>query len=185
MVSVQSVWRQVPDPRGKQGLEHPLHALPGLMLLSMLSGRKGMMAAGQQGRGLTARQLRRPGFRPGLASPCHATLTETLRVLDPTAMAQAFGQLTAETGAQADTDTNHLSLDGKTLRGGKAEHVLSAFCVALDQSVGPVSSRGKGMEIPDALLLIDQLDLTDKIVTSARKQSLQRSWGRAAMVSCR
>ena len=137
MVSVQSVWRQVPDPRGKQGLEHPLHALPGLMLLSMLSGRKGMMAAGQQGRGLTARQLRRPGFRrlgfrPGHASPCHATLTEILRVLDPTAMAQAFGQLTAETGAQADTDTNHLSLDGKTLCGrkdadGKAEHVLSAF----------------------------------------------------------
>ena len=151
MVSVQSVLRQVPDPRGKQGLKHLLHALPGLMLLSMLSGRKGMMAAGQQGRGLTARQLRRLGFRPGHASPCHATLTETLRV-PPTAMAQAFGQLTAETGAQADTDNNHLSLDGKTLCGrkdadGKAEHVLSAFCVALDQSVGPVSSRGKGREI--------------------------------------
>ena len=90
MVSVQSVLRQVPDPRGKRGLKHPLHALPGLMLLSMLSDRKGMMAAGQQGRGLTARQLRRPGFRPGLASPC-PTLTEILRVLDPTAMAQAFG----------------------------------------------------------------------------------------------
>ena len=30
-------------------------------------------------------------------------------------MAQAFGQLTAETGAQADTDTNHPSLDGKIL----------------------------------------------------------------------
>ncbi len=85
-------------------------------------------------------------------------------------MAQALGQLTAETGAPADTDINHLSLDGKTLRGskdadGKAEHVLSTFCVALDQSVGPVSSRGKGREIPDALRLIDQLDLTGKIVT--------------------
>ncbi len=34
-------------------------------------------------------------------------------------MAQAFGQLTAETGARADTDINHLSLDGKTPRGGK------------------------------------------------------------------
>ncbi len=39
-------------------------------------------------------------------------------------MAQSLGQLTAETGAQVDTDTNHLSLDGKT-------------------------PRGKGMEIPD------------------------------------
>ena len=105
-------------------------------------------------------------------------------------MAQVPGQLTAETGAQADTDINHLSLDGKTLRGskdadGKAEHVVSAFCVALDQSVGPVSSHGKGMAIPDALQFIDQLDLTGKIVASARKQSLQRSWGRAAMMSCR
>ena len=149
---------------------NPLHALMGLMLLSMLSSRKGMMATFRLGRGLTARQLRRLGFRPGHASPCHATLTETLRVLEPTAMAQAFGQLTAETGAPADTDINYLSLDGKTLRGskdadGKAEHVLSAFCVTLDQSVGPVSSRGKGMEIPDALRLIDQLDLTGKIVT--------------------
>ena len=46
---------RIPDPKGKQGLKHPLHALLGLMLLAMLSGRKGMMAAGQQGRGLTAR----------------------------------------------------------------------------------------------------------------------------------
>ena len=44
MVSVQSVLRQVPDPRGKQGLKHPLHALLGLMLLSMLSGRKGRLS---------------------------------------------------------------------------------------------------------------------------------------------
>ena len=128
MVSVQSVLRQVPDPRGKQGLKHPLHALPGLMLLSMLSGRKGMMAAGQQGRGLTARQLRRLGFRPGLASPCPATLTETLRVLEPTAMAQAFGPLTAETGAQVDTDINHLSLDGKTLRAARTPTARPNMC---------------------------------------------------------
>ncbi len=83
----------------------------------------------------------------------------------------------------ADDMAQHLR--GSKDADGKAEHVLSAFCVALDQSVGPVSSRGKGREIPDALRLIDQLDLTGKIVASARKQSLQRSWGRAAMMSCR
>ncbi len=59
---------------------------------------------------------------------------------------------------------------GKTLRGGKdadgrVEHVLSAFCVALEQSAGHVSSRGKGLENPDALRLLDTLDLTGKIVT--------------------
>ena len=104
-------------------------------------------------------------------------------------MAHAFGQLIAKDGDETNAASAPLSLDGKTLcakdADGKAEHVLSAFCVALDQSVGPVSSRGKGREIPDALRLIDQLDLTGKIITSARKQSLQRSWGRVAMMSCR
>lgn len=44
MISVKSVLHQVPDPRGKQGLQHQLEALLGLILLSMLSGRKGMRA---------------------------------------------------------------------------------------------------------------------------------------------
>ena len=109
MATVQSILRKVPDPRGRQGRQHPLNALLGLMLLSTLSGRKGMKAAFHLGRGLSRRQLRTLGFRPGHASPCHATLTETLRVLDPEAMAHAFGQLTAEVGAQADMQTSTTS----------------------------------------------------------------------------
>lgn len=45
MISIGSVLRQVQDPRGKQGLQHPLEALLGLILLSMLSSGKGMRAA--------------------------------------------------------------------------------------------------------------------------------------------
>jgi len=166
MVSMLSVLQEVPDPRGRQGLLHPLHALLALMLLSMLCGRRGMMAAFRLGRGLTPRQLRRLGFRPGLASPCHATLTETLRSLDPDAMSRAFARLTADAAG----DARHIAIDGKTLRGsgdaeGRAEHVLSAFCGAVEQTAGHTSSRGKGMEIPDALRLLDDLDLTGKIVT--------------------
>ena len=55
MISVKSVLRQVPDPRGKQGLQHPLEALLGLILLSMLSGRKGMRTAFRLGRTLSRR----------------------------------------------------------------------------------------------------------------------------------
>ncbi len=41
MVSVQSVLRQVPDPgESKVSNIRSTHALPGLMLSSMLSGRK-------------------------------------------------------------------------------------------------------------------------------------------------
>ena len=64
----------------------------------------------------------------------------------------------------------HLSIDGKTLCGskdadGKAEHVLSAFSAVLGQSVGHCLSRGKGFGIPDALRLLEKIDLEDMIVT--------------------
>lgn len=172
MVSVRTVLRQVPDLRGKQGRQHPLDALLGLVLLSMISGRKGMRAAFRLGRGLSRKQLTRLGFRRDRSSPCHATFTQTLRLLDPDALAEAFSQFT--TGREGcegnETMRRQLSIDGKTLRGskdadGKAEHVLSAFCAALGQSLGHSSSRGKGMEIPDAMRLLKKINLEAMIVT--------------------
>jgi len=134
MVSVRTLLRKVPDPRGRKGRQHPLEALLGLILLSMLSGRQGMAAAFRLGRSLTRRQLARLGFRPERRSPCHATLTETLRMLDPDAMAALFSTVIAPPtgGSGADTDPHQVAIDGKTLRGskdaeGRAEHVLSAF----------------------------------------------------------
>lgn len=172
LISVRSVLRQVPDPRGKQGRQHPLDALLGLVLLSMISGRKGMRAAFRLGRGLSRKQLTRLGFRRDRCSPCHATFTETLRILDPDALAEAFSQFTIDQEEYEGNETmrRQLSIDGKTLRGskdadGKAEHVLSAFCAALGQSLGHSSSRGKGMEIPDAMRLLEKINLEGLIVT--------------------
>ena len=138
----------------------------------MLSGRKGMRAAFRLGRSLSRKQLTRLGFRRDRCSPCHATFTETLRILDPDALAEAFSQFTAN---QQDCEGDEmmrrqLSIDGKTLRGskdadGNAEHVLSAFCAALGQSLGHRSSRGKGREIPDAMRLLEKINLEGMIVT--------------------
>ena len=143
-----------------------------LILLSMPSGRKGMKAAFHPGRGLSRKHLDRLGFRRDCKSPCHATLTETLRVLDPDVMATVFAQVTVEPSRDVatDTDPRQIALDGKTLRGskdaqGKAEHVLSAFCSGLEHSVGHRSSRGKGREIPDALRVLELIDLEGMIVT--------------------
>ncbi len=172
MVSIQSVLYQVPDQRVKQGRQHPLPALLGLILLSMLSGRQGMRSVFRLGRRLSRKQLTRLGFRRDRSSPCHTTFTELLRILDPDALAEAFSQFTTEHPYSEGNETmpRHLSIDGKTLRGskdadGKAEHVLSAFSAALGQSVGHCSSRGKGFEIPDALRLLEKIDLEDMIVT--------------------
>ena len=142
MVSIRSVLRTIPDPQGKKGRLHRLDAILSLILLSMLSGRKGMKAAFHPGRGLSRKHLDRLGFRRDRKSPCHATLTETLtetlRVLDPDVMATVFVQVTVDPSRDAatDTDPRQIAIDGKALRGskdaqGKAEHVLSAFCSGL------------------------------------------------------
>ena len=173
MISVRAVLREIEDHRGKKGRLHPLHAILGLILVSMLCGRKGMKAAFHLGRSLSRKQLVQLGFRYDRKSPCHATLTETLRGLDPNAMAAAFARITApsSSGSATGQDPCHIAIDGKTLRAskdaqGKAEHVLSAFCSALEQSVGHTSSRGKGREIPDALRLLETIDLTGMVITA-------------------
>ena len=95
-----------------------------------------------------------------------------MRILDPDALAEAFSQFTIDQEEYEGNEAirRQLSIDGKTLRGskdvdGKAEHVLSAFCAALGQSLGHSSSRGKGMEIPDAMRLLKKINLEGMIVT--------------------
>ena len=161
----RAVLRNGPDPWRKPGQDYLSWSILGLIVASLLSGRRGMRAALRLGRSLSERQRRALGFMKG-ATPCHATLTETLRAIDGRAMAQALGSACfAE-----DEDERHIAIDGKTMRAGKDGHahatqVLAAFCAGLQSILGHEASRGKGTEIPEALKLLHQLDLKDKIVT--------------------
>lgn len=164
-MNLRSILQQIPDPRGKQGQDYRLWSMLGLIVVSMLCGRRGMKAAFLLGRSLNRRQRAELGF-PRDRTPCHATLTETLRILDPHALAEALGSLYLETNGEA----RHIAIDGKTMRAskdgdGKAEHVLSAFCGGLQTMLQQEASRGKGLEIPDALKLLERLDLKGKVVT--------------------
>ena len=94
------------------------------------------------------------------------TLTETPSIIDARALADILGTLYFEENG----DARHIAIDGKKMRAskdgeGNAEHVLSAFCGGLRTVLSNEASRGKGLEIPDALKLLDRLDLKDKIVT--------------------
>ena len=96
-------------------------------------------------------QKRQLGFMRG-HTPCHATLTETLRILDAQAVADILGAVVLADNS----DDRHIAIDGKTLRAskdgdGRAEHVLSAFCGGLQTILSHEASCGKGLEIPDAL----------------------------------
>ena len=164
-MQLKTILRQVPDPRGKQGQDYMLWSILSLIVVSLLCGRRGMKAAFLLGRSLSRRQKAELGFIRG-TTPCHATLTETLRVIDAQALADVLGALFLEEGG----DARHIAIDGKTMRAskdseGKAEHVLSAFCSSLQTVLGHEASRSKGLEIPDALKLLERLDLRGKIVT--------------------
>jgi hypothetical protein len=185
-MQLKTILRQIPDPRGKQGQDYTLWSILNLIVVSLLCGRRGMKAAFLLGRSLTRRQKAKLGFIRG-TTPCHATLTETLRVIDAQALADVLGGVCLEDGLTA----RHIAIDGKTMRAskdsegkasplldrfpreagkgkremGEAAHVLSAFCGALQTVLGHEASRGNGLEIPDALKLLERLDLKGKIVT--------------------
>ncbi len=164
-MNLRSILQQIPDPRGKQGRDYRLWSILGLIVVSILCGRRGMKAAFLLGRSLSRRQRAELGF-PRDRTPCHATLTETLRILDPYALAEVLGSLYIETNGEA----RHIAIDGKTMRAskdadGRAEHVLSAFCGDLQSMLQQEASRGKGLEIPDALKLLERLDLKGKVIT--------------------
>ena len=164
-MKLKEILQKVPDPRGKQGQDYTLWSILSLVIVGLLCGRRGLKAAFLLGRAMTARQRNALGFMNG-TTPCHATLTETMRAIDARALADILGALDLTAG----NDARHIAIDGKTMRAskdgeGKAVHVLSAFCGGLQKVLGHAASRGKGREIPDALKLLEQFDLTGKIVT--------------------
>ena len=156
-MQLKTILRQVPDPRGKQGQDYMLWSILSLIVVSLLCGRRGMKAAFLLGRSLSRRQKAELGFIRG-TTPCHATLTETLRVIDAQALADVLGALFLEEGGNA----RHIAIDGKTMRAskdseGKAEHVLSAFCSSLQTVLGHEASRSKGLELRGKIVTGDAI----------------------------
>ena len=185
MVTAGKILRQIPDPRGKKGRLHPLHALLGLIMLSLLRGNRSMKAAFRVGRTLPQRHLKSLGFSS--PPPSHATLTQLLRILDPDAMARVFSQLTGrpleyavndgqvdgqgvidgQVDGQADVDgqvvVDENTSTGNKDAGDKVLRVLSALCAETREMAGYTFSQGKRLETSDALKLIKKTDLTGNL----------------------
>jgi hypothetical protein len=160
--------KQVPDFRQKRGQSYQLWSLLALILVGFLCGRHGLMAVFRMGRALPLKARLQLGFGR-YKMPCHSTLTETMRAVDADCLADLLGRaiLRDEVPSPA---SRHVAIDGKTLRGSKdhngdAEHCLSAFAHAVHKVLDHTASRGKGMEIADALALLGRIDLTGKVVT--------------------
>ncbi len=126
------------------------------------------MAIFRLGRQMTRDQKQALGFCPAYNTPCHATITELLRYLDPVSLFQILKIILG------DIDHELLHMDGKTLRGSadadqKAVHCLSIFCNDLNAVLGQTASRSAGHEIADAIKVLKSIDLKGKIITGDAK----------------
>jgi hypothetical protein len=88
-MKLQEIFAQVPDPRGGQGQDYRLWSILSLITVGFLCGRRGLLAVFHLGRSLNARQRSALGFVKGV-TPCHSTLTETMRMIDAAALAEAL-----------------------------------------------------------------------------------------------
>ena len=161
---MREIFEQVPDPRGRQGRDYKLSSLLGLILAGFLCGRRGLLSVYEMGKALSKEQQCALGFRRRM--PCHATLTETMRIIEADALAEVLGRVVFVQGG----DMRQISIDGKTMRAThngetKATHCVAAFCHGVQQVINHTASDSKGMEIPDALALLDRLELKERVVT--------------------
>lgn len=156
----------VPDPRGLQGLIHPLPAIMGLVALALLMGRKSLKGIARFGRQHKTPLAHALGFRRG-KTPSTSTLSRTLRRFDAK---QLEAVLSRWIRTRVDPETfEQISLDGKTLRGSRdgevlGQHLVAAYAPTVEAVLAQVRVESKTNEHKAALELLGILPLKGKVV---------------------
>jgi len=185
----------VSDGRSSQGRDHPAAVVLTLAAAAVVAGMKGYTAITGWVRDVPAVVLAdlyvRAGARvcPPVGPPSKTTIWRVLSEADAEAFDAVVGQwLMSLAGfitpppASADSPSDsagrgalmQVRLDGKTLRGakdaeGNQTHLLAAL-VGPDAATSVVAAQtevgAKTNEVPMATTVLDQIDLTNKIVTA-------------------
>jgi hypothetical protein len=156
----------VPDPRGLQGLVHPLPAILGLVTLGMLMGRKSLKGIARFGRQYGAPLAFALGFRRD-KTPSLSTLSRTLRRIGASYVENALSRWVR--GRIDLTDITHISLDGKTARGSRdaevpGHHLVAAYAPAVEAVLAQIRVDAKTNEHKAALELLGIVPLAGKVV---------------------
>src|SRR5215467_9085660 len=110
-LSLLDVLADIPDPRHRRGIRHPLSAILGLAVLAMLTGCKSYTAIAQFGRDKGFALAFALGFRRG-KTPTKSRLSTLFRRLDVTAFEAALSRWVAS--RLGTPDGLHVCIDGKT-----------------------------------------------------------------------
>jgi hypothetical protein len=156
----------LPDPRSAHGRVHPLPAVLGLVVLAMLLGRKSLAGIARFGRLYGPPLAHALGFRRG-KTPAVSTLSEVLRQIDAGAREAALARWArARLGPSA---VEHISRDGKTLRGSRdgavpGQHLVAAYAPRVEAVLAQVRVDAKTNEHKAALQLLGLLPLAGTVV---------------------
>ena len=164
------VFADVPDPRKHRGRRHGLAVILTVAVCAVLAGAKTLLAISEWVGEADREALASNGIEPEVGLPSESTIRRTLALLD----ADGLDQLIAAwmlTRVLVSHGRRVIALDGKTLRGArKGEQVAPHLLGALDHGTGAVIEQravgAKTHEIPVLRELVDQLDITDAVITA-------------------
>lgn len=149
---------ELPDPRDRRGVRHPLVPVLALCLVATLGGCTSLAAISQFGRDRGAAFAHALGFRRG-KTPAPSTLSELLRDLDADALDALIGRWLAGRHAAGWAT---VALDGKTVRGSRdgeapGTHLLAAYAPQAAAVIGQLRVDAKTNEHTAALRLLGVL----------------------------
>ncbi len=176
LTSIAAAFRQVPDPRRRQGTRYPLAAILTLAVAALLANHRSLLAMAEWAADQSEDMKRALGFPTG-RTPHVSTLHRVFRRLDPAALEHALTdffepQLPGEVRPRG---TQGIAVDGKAHRGRLPHervrthpvHAVSAFChdlgVVLAQIA--VNSQQHEAELTVAPLLLRQVAWQGRVLT--------------------
>jgi hypothetical protein len=170
--TVQQQWLDqfsgLTDPRGKQGVEHPLLSIVMIAILGVIGGATGWEDIQTYGESHATWLSTFLSLPAGI--PSADTYRRVFERLDPQALERCFlgwvEQIVEATGAQV------IPIDGKTVKGSydrtsgrKALHVVSAWASEHRLLLGQVQVESKTNEITAIPSLLELLDIRGSIIT--------------------
>ena len=165
--SLMELLEGIHDPRGARGKRHPLVALLGLAVVSMLAGITSYEGIAQYGRERGGEFLYLLGFtrKRGL---CKATYSRVFRRIDVADFEARIARW-IQSRLKPD-DASHLAIDGKTLRGSRdgdtpGNHLVAAYAPDVRAVLGQLRVDAKTNEHKAALELLGVLPINGKVVS--------------------
>jgi len=182
-LSLVEAFAEIPDPRHARGIRHGVLAIVLLGACAVLTGARSFAAIAEYAHDTGRTVLDLLGV--GMVVPHASTIRRVLQDLDPDAVEAAMrtwvlAQLAdrpAPDGVPVREQRQVLALDGKTLRGAhiptdtggggyRQPHLVSVLDLASGAVLGQVAVAEKGNEVAAFTTLLDDLDLTDVLITA-------------------